>query len=80
MARRNVRGHIEEGKRWMRSNRRRAAVTDLSILELKYFLDRIDSGEHAIESLCEMFNFAFAVGYRAGKRDAKESHRRQETA
>lgn len=68
MARRNIQGHIEEGRRVLRSDRRRAAVIDLNIVELEYFLDRISGGEYIIESFCDMFNFAFAVGYRAGKR------------
>lgn len=69
MARRDIQKNIEEGRRFLRENRRRAAVVDLSILELKYFVERIQSGEHPMESLCDMFCFAFAVGYRAGARE-----------
>ena len=68
MARRDIQKNIEEGRQFLRENRRRAAVIDLSILELKYFVERIQSGEHPMESLCDMFCFAFAVGYRAGVR------------
>ena len=44
------------------------AAVDMSITELRYFYERIESGEHPVEPLCDMFLFAFAVGYRAGAR------------
>lgn len=68
MARRSVKGHIEEGRRWFRADWRREAAVDMSVTELKYFYDRIGGGEDPIEPLCDMFLFAFAVGYRAGAR------------
>jgi hypothetical protein len=72
MAKRDIKGHIEEGRRWLRSHEREAAVIDLSVKELKYFYDRIEGGaDDRIDVLCDMFCFAFAVGYRAGRRAAK---------
>ena len=68
MARRNIRGHIAEARRWFRADRRREAAVDMSITELRYFYERIEGGEHPVEPLCDMFLFAFAVGYRAGAR------------
>ena len=68
MARRSIKGHIEEGRRWFRADRRREAAVDMSITELRYFYERIEGGEHPVEPLCDMFLFAFAVGYRAGAR------------
>ncbi len=69
MARRNIRGHIEEARRWFRADRKREAAVDMSITELRYFYERFEGGEHPFESLCDMFLFAFAVGYRAGARE-----------
>ena len=72
MAKRNIKGHIEEARRWFRADGRREATVDMSVAELKYFYDRIGAGEDDnINVLCDMFCFAFAVGYRAGKRAAK---------
>ena len=71
MARRNIKGHIDEARRWFRADRRRAAAIDMSVTELKFFYDRIEGGGHPVEALCDMWRFAFAVGYRAGRRAAK---------
>lgn len=68
MAERNIKGHIEEARRWFRADLRREAAVDMSVTELKYFYDRIGGGEDPVEPLCDMWLFAFAVGYRAGKR------------
>lgn len=73
MARRDIKGHIEEGRRWFRADRRREAAVDMSILELKYFVERIQGGEHPMETLCDMFLFGFAVGCRAGARKKGKS-------
>ena len=76
MAKRNIERHVEEGRSYLRTNRRAASAIDLSILELKYFVERIERGEHPMESLIDMFLFGFAVGYRAGGRD-KGSRRKE---
>lgn len=68
MARRNIGGHIAEARRWFRADMRREAAVDMDIIELKYFYDRLKGGEDPVEPLCDMFLFAFAVGYRAGAR------------
>jgi len=68
MARRNIEGHIAEARRWFRADWRREAAVDMSVTELKYFYNRICGGEDPFEALCDMFLFAFAVGYRAGAR------------
>ena len=69
MARRDIMGHIEEARQFLRADRRREAAIDMSITELQYFYERIRGGEHPFESLCDMFLFGFAVGCRAGARE-----------
>lgn len=66
--RRDILKHIDEARRWFRADLRREAAVDMSVTELKYFYDRIGGGEDPVEPLCDMFRFAFAVGYRAGSR------------
>jgi hypothetical protein len=68
---RDILKHIDEARRRFRADFRREAAVDMSVTELKYFYDRIGGGEDPLEPLCDMFCFAFAVGYRAGKRAAK---------
>jgi len=71
MAKRDIKGHIDEARRWFRADWRREAAVDMSLTELKYFCDRIEGRDHPVETLCDMWLFAFAVGYRAGRRAAK---------
>jgi len=78
MAKRDIRKMAAEGRNLIRRNERRAAAVDLSIKEMVYFLGRIDGIENASKSFDDMFYFAFAAGYRAGKRDStanKNVHR-----
>lgn len=71
--RRDILKHIDEARRWFRADRRRAAAIDMSVTELKYFYDRIGGGEDPAEALCNMWRFAFAVGYRAGARKKEKA-------
>lgn len=78
MAKRDIGKMAAEGRNLIRKNERRAAAVDLSTKEMGYFLGRIDSIENALNSFDDMFYFAFAAGYRAGKRDSmadKNVHR-----
>jgi hypothetical protein len=78
MAKRDIGKMAAEGRKLIRRNERRAAAVDLSTKEMGYFLGRIDSIENALNSFDDMFYFAFAAGYRAGKRDSmadKNVHR-----
>lgn len=69
MAQRDIGKMAAEGRNLIRRNARRAAAVDLSTKEMMYFLGRIDGIENAFKSFDDMFYFAFAAGYRAGKRD-----------
>lgn len=78
MATRDIEKMAAEGRKLIRKNAGRAAAVDLSAKEMEYFLGRIDGIENAFNSFADMFYFAFAAGYRAGKRDSmadKNVHR-----
>ena len=78
MAKRDIRKMAAEGRNLIRKNAGRAAAVDLSAEEMEYFLGHIEGIENAFKSFADMFYFAFAAGYRAGKRDSmadKNVHR-----
>lgn len=75
MAKRDIQKNIQEGKHILRSDRKRAGAIDLSYSELNYFMERIEKRGELFESLCGMFCFALAVGYRAGTREARKARK-----